>query len=36
MIIMAPASEIVNLKERMSPAIEDYLKAIYTLGRTQP
>jgi DtxR family transcriptional regulator, Mn-dependent transcriptional regulator len=33
---MAPASEIVNLKERMSPAIEDYLKAIYTLGRTQP
>jgi DtxR family Mn-dependent transcriptional regulator len=36
MIIMAPASETVNLKERMSPAIEDYLKAIYTLGRTQP
>jgi DtxR family Mn-dependent transcriptional regulator len=32
---MAPAGEIVNPKERISPAIEDYLKAIYTLGRTQ-
>jgi DtxR family Mn-dependent transcriptional regulator len=33
---MGPADEAANTKERISPAIEDYLKAIYTLGRTQP
>jgi DtxR family transcriptional regulator, Mn-dependent transcriptional regulator len=33
---MASADEATNAKERISPAIEDYLKAIYTLGRTQP
>ena len=33
---MVLADEAANTKERISPAIEDYLKAIYTLGRTQP
>ena len=33
---MPPADHAINTKERISPAIEDYLKAIYTLGRTQP
>jgi len=33
---MSPADEAINPKERISPAIEDYLKAIYTLGRAQP
>src|SRR5215203_3693768 len=32
---MARADEVVKTKERFSAAIEDYLKAIYTLGRTQ-
>ncbi len=32
---MCPAGEIEDVSERISPAIEDYLKAIYTLGRTQ-
>jgi DtxR family Mn-dependent transcriptional regulator len=35
MVLMTPTGETDNLKERMSPAIEDYLKAIYTLGRVQ-
>jgi DtxR family Mn-dependent transcriptional regulator len=30
---MTPAGETGNYKERISPAVEDYLKAIYTLGR---
>ena len=33
---MLPADQADTTKERISPAIEDYLKAIYTLGRTQP
>ncbi|HNP71589.1 MAG TPA: metal-dependent transcriptional regulator [Kouleothrix sp.] len=33
---MTPADETGGYKERVSPAIEDYLKAIYTLGRSQP
>ncbi len=33
---MLPVGETGDLKERISPAIEDYLKAIYTIGRTQP
>ncbi len=33
---MTSVGETGDLKERISPAIEDYLKAIYTLGRTQP
>src|SRR5215212_4988703 len=33
---MPLADEATNSKERISPAIEDYLKAIYTLGRAQP
>lgn len=33
---MTPVDESGDLKERISPAIEDYLKAIYTLGRSQP
>ena len=33
---MSPADEAINPKGRISPAIEDYLKAIYTLGRAQP
>lgn len=33
---MTPVDATDDLKERISPAIEDYLKAIYTLGRTQP
>jgi DtxR family Mn-dependent transcriptional regulator len=32
---MTPLGEAADLRERISPAIEDYLKAIYTLGRTQ-
>ena len=32
---MTPLAEPNDLKGRISPAIEDYLKAIYTLGRTQ-
>ncbi len=32
---MTPAGETGEIKERTSPAIEDYLKAIYTLGRSQ-
>src|SRR5919202_3739182 len=35
MVRMAPLVETADLSERISPAIEDYLKAIYTLGRTQ-
>jgi DtxR family Mn-dependent transcriptional regulator len=34
-IAMMPAGETENLRGRMSPAVEDYLKAIYTLGRAQ-
>ena len=33
---MPPADEAVNTRGRYSAAIQDYLKAIYTLGRTQP
>jgi DtxR family transcriptional regulator, Mn-dependent transcriptional regulator len=33
---MVPVGDIGDAKERISPAIEDYLKAIYTLGRSQP
>jgi DtxR family Mn-dependent transcriptional regulator len=32
---MTPAGETGETKERISPAVEDYLKAIYTLGRSQ-
>ena len=32
---MPPADQDGATKERISPAIEDYLKAIYTLGRAQ-
>jgi DtxR family Mn-dependent transcriptional regulator len=32
---MTPLVDMHDLRERISPAIEDYLKAIYTLGRTQ-
>jgi DtxR family Mn-dependent transcriptional regulator len=32
---MPPADQDGTTKERISPAIEDYLKAIYTLGRAQ-
>src|SRR3954464_1924242 len=32
---MTPADEVDKTKERFSAAIEDYLKAIYTLGRAQ-
>jgi len=35
MVAMTPLAETHELAERISPAIEDYLKAIYTLGRTQ-
>src|SRR5262249_9766284 len=33
--VMTPADQAANARERYSAAIEDYLKAIYTLGRTQ-
>jgi DtxR family transcriptional regulator, Mn-dependent transcriptional regulator len=33
---MVPVGETGDTKERITPAIEDYLKAIYTLGHTQP
>lgn len=33
---MNPVGDTGGPKERISPAIEDYLKAIYTLGRSQP
>lgn len=33
---MNPVGDTGDPKERISPAIEDYLKAIYTLGRSQP
>jgi DtxR family Mn-dependent transcriptional regulator len=33
---MVPAGETGDTKERITPSIEDYLKAIYTLGRSQP
>lgn len=33
---MTPVDAAGESKERISPAIEDYLKAIYTLGRSQP
>jgi len=32
---MLPADQSSTTKQRISPAIEDYLKAIYTLGRAQ-
>src|SRR6266508_1762436 len=35
MVCMMPLVDMHDLRERISPAIEDYLKAIYTLGRTQ-
>src|SRR4029078_4215491 len=35
MVRMTPLGEAADLRQRISPAIEDYLKAIYTLGRAQ-
>src|ERR1043165_9307483 len=35
MVCMMPLVDMHDLRERISPAIEDYLKAIYKLGRTQ-
>ena len=33
---MSPADQAANIRGRYSAAIQDYLKAIYTLGRAQP